>query len=61
MRADEAGQERSMSSRPSWHLKLLGSSDHGLFQLNTKAAVEPGDLCLLSVQNRSQHHSPVSA
>lgn len=64
MRANEAGQCRrgAMSSRPSWHLKLPGSvgSGHGLFQLKTKGGVELGALCMLSAQNQSQHHSPVS-
>lgn len=64
MRANEAGQRArgATSSRPGWHLKLPGSvgSDRGLLQLNTKGGVELGDLCMLSVQNRSQHHSPVS-
>lgn len=64
MRASEAGQctRGPMSSRPSWHLKLPGSagSDHGLFQLNTKGGVELRDLCMLSVQSQSQHHSPAS-
>lgn len=64
MRANEAGQRArgATSSRPGWHLKLPGSvgSDRGLLQLSTKGGVELGDLCLLSVQNQSQHHSPVS-
>jgi len=36
------------------------SPDRGLCQLNTKGGVKLGDLCMLSVQNQSQHHSPVS-
>lgn len=55
-------REVPMSSRLSPRLKLPGSfsSDHGLCQLNTKGGVKLGDLCILSVQNQSQHHSPVS-
>lgn len=66
MRASECESKQrtrgAMSSRPSWHLELPGSigSDHGLFQLSTKGGVELGDLCVLSVQSQSQHHSPVS-
>lgn len=50
------------SSRTSPRVKLPGSliSAHGFCQLNTKGGVKLGDLCMLSVQNQSQHHSPVS-
>lgn len=63
VRANEAGsvwrcheQEARLALEAPWKPR----SDRGLFQQSTKGGAELGALCMLSVQNQSQHHSPVS-